>query len=59
MLIPFKVKRLGLVSNSFIVDDYTADQIIAGAGAYKPLKEVIGNAKEQTGYRCVEFNLPF
>lgn len=44
-------------SNNFIVDEHTTEQIIVGSGAYKPLKEVIGYAQEQTGYRCIEFDL--
>ncbi len=47
------------VTDSFIVDEYTTKQIIAGAGAYEPLKEVIGIAKEQSGYRCMYFGIPF
>ncbi|GEM_PF-3244400 len=46
-------------SNSFIVDNYTKQQIASGTGAYEPLKEVVGYAQEQTGYRCIEFGLPF
>lgn len=51
------------VSDSFIVDGYTAQQIIAGSGAYLPLKRVVGRAKER--YECEEFippegeNIPF
>ncbi len=45
------------VSDSFIVDDYTKQQIVAGEGAYEPLKEVVGLAKKQEGYRCIEFDL--
>ena len=44
-------------SDSFIVDNFTAEQIISGAGAYYPLKEVIGYAHKQEGYRCIEFAL--
>lgn len=47
------------VSDSFIVDNYTKQQIASGTGAYEPLKEVKGLAQEQTGYRCIEFGLPF
>jgi len=45
------------VTDSFIVDEYTAEQIIIGAGAYKPLKYVIGWAKKQDGYKCIDFRL--
>ena len=45
------------VSKSFIVDKFTAKQIIAGAGAYEPLKDVIGFAEKQDGYRCIDFRL--
>lgn len=44
-------------SDSFIVDNYTAEQIIAGTGAYKPLKDVIGWAEKQEGYRCAYFDI--
>ncbi|GEM_PF-3144749 len=46
-------------SNNFIADEYLLWQIMAGTGAYEPLKEVKGLAKEQKGYRCIEFGLPF
>ena len=45
------------VTDSFIVDEYTAEQIIEGTGAYKPLKDVIGWAKKQEGYKCIDFGL--
>lgn len=45
------------VSDSFIVDKYTAEQIIVGTGAYEPLKDVIGWAEKQDGYRCIDFRL--
>jgi len=45
------------VTDSFIVDKYTAEQIIVGAGAYKPLKYVIGWAEKQDGYKCIDFRL--
>ncbi|KAF5051108.1 hypothetical protein DSECCO2_422710 [anaerobic digester metagenome] len=44
------------VSDSFIVDGYTAQQIIVGSGAYLPLKHVVGRAKEK--YECEEFISP-
>ena len=44
-------------SDSFIIDNYTKQQIVVGTGAYEPIKEVIGYAQEQTGYRCIEFDL--
>lgn len=44
------------VSDSFIVDGHTAQQIIAGSGAYLPLKKVVGRAKER--YECEEFIPP-
>lgn len=44
-------------SDSFIVDNFTAEQIISGTRAYKPIKDVIGYAEKQTGYRCVYFGL--
>jgi hypothetical protein len=45
------------VTDSFIVDKYTAEQIIIGAGAYEPLKYVIGWAKKQDDYRCAYFDI--
>lgn len=47
------------VTDSFIVDEYTANQIITGTGAYEALKEVVGFAKEQSGYKCIYFGIPF
>lgn len=50
------------VTDSFIVDDYTKNQIVAGNGAYEPLKEVAGLAKKQEGYKCIDFrfiDVPF
>jgi len=47
------------VTDSFIVDKYTADQIIAGTGAYKPIKNVRGWAEKQEGYRCIDFELDY
>lgn len=44
-------------SNSFIVDKFTAEQIIAGTGAYEPIKNVFGWAEKQTDYKCVHFAL--
>jgi len=45
------------VTDSFIVDKYTAEQIVVGTGAYKPLKYVTGWAKKQEGYKCIDFRL--
>lgn len=45
------------VTDSFIVDKYTAEQIILGSNAYMPLKDVIGWAEKQEGYRCIDFGL--
>ncbi len=45
------------ISSSFIVDKYTIEQIIAGTGAYEPLKYVIGWAEKQDGYKCIDFRL--
>jgi hypothetical protein len=45
------------VTDSFIVDKYIAEQIIVGAGAYEPLKYVIGWAEKQDGYKCIDFRL--
>jgi len=45
------------VTDSFIVDKYTADQIIAGTGAYKPIKNVRGWAEKQEDYRCAYFDI--
>lgn len=44
------------VTNSFIVDEHTAEKIMTGTGAYV-LKDVIGLAEKQEGYRCVHFAL--
>ena len=54
-----KVKYPTCVSDSFIVGEKETACIAAGAGAYCPLKEVIGYAASQTGYKCIDFNLPF
>lgn len=45
------------VSDSFIVDNYTTVQIMEGTRAYYPLKDVVGYAKKQEGYRCIDFAL--
>lgn len=45
------------ISNSFIVDEYTAKQIISGTGAYEPLKEVTGRAVAYTDYKLERFDL--
>lgn len=45
------------VSNSFIVGEYETDCIVVATGAYKPLKNVIGWAEKQEGYRCIDFGL--
>jgi hypothetical protein len=45
------------VSNSFIVGEYETDCIVVATGAYKPLKDVIGWAEKQEGYRCIDFGL--
>ena len=45
------------VSDSFIVGGHETVCIMVGAGAYYPLKEVIGYAHKQEGYRCIEFAL--
>jgi len=47
------------VSNSFIVGQYEANCIMDGTGAYYPLKEVIGYAHKQEGYKCISFDVPF
>ena len=45
------------VTDSFIVDKFTAGQIILGSNAYLPLKDVVGWAKKQEGYRYIDFGL--
>lgn len=47
------------VSDSFIVGEHGTASIMMGAGAYYPLKEVVGFAQKQEGYRCIDFSLPF
>jgi len=47
------------VSDSFIVGEHETASIVIGTGAYYPLKEVIGYAYKQEGYRCASFGLPF
>jgi len=46
-------------SDSFIVGEHETACIMMGAGAYYPLKEVIGYAYKQEGYKCVSFDVPF
>lgn len=51
-------EKLGTcISDSFIVGEHETACIMAGTGAYYPLKEVIGFAQKQEGYRCIEFAL--
>lgn len=45
------------VTDSFIVGEYETDCIVVATGAYKPLKDVIGWAEKQEGYRCIDFGL--
>ena len=53
-----KGDSLGIcVSNSFIVGQYEANCISDSVGAYYPIKDVIGLAQKQDGYKCVEFDL--
>jgi hypothetical protein len=45
------------MSDSFIVGEHETACIMMGAGAYYPLKDVIGFAKKQEGYRLIDFRL--
>ena len=45
------------VTDSFIVNKYTAEQIVVGTGAYFPLKDVTGLANKREGYEYIDFRL--
>lgn len=50
------------VSDSFIVGEHETACIMAGTGAYLPLRDVIGWATQREGYECISFasaSLPF
>jgi hypothetical protein len=47
------------VTDSFIVDNVSARNIISAFEAYEPLKYILGYAREKTEYEVQYFDLPF